>query len=78
MSEIDATPEQLRIFNTLKLNPDTMYVTPDGNHLYILSTQGDVEGLLDIERIESDKYFNEMTTEELNEALQAFLKDLTD
>lgn len=79
--EINPTPAQIDIFNILKLSPDTMYVTPDGLHLYILMTQDGVEGLLDIEWIYNmadGRRFNELNGEELNEVLQDFLETLED
>jgi hypothetical protein len=72
------TPDQTVIFALLKLAPDTMYVTPDGNHIYILMTQDDVEGLLDIEYLHSEdgKRFDEMNPDELNTYVVEFLRKL--
>lgn len=70
---------QIAIYTMLKLTPDSMYVTPDGLHLYLLMTQGDEEGLLDIEWIYNEKdgrRFNELNGDELNVVLQDYLKEM--
>ena len=75
----DLNPVHLAVYSLLKLSANTMYVTPDGLHLYILMTQDDEEGLLDIEWIANmtdGRRFSEMNGDELNEFLTDFLPTL--
>lgn len=75
--ENEPTLVEIAIYSLLKLRPDTMYVTPDGNHMYVLAATEDGDGLLNIEYIHSEhgRRFNEMTEDELNDVLVSFIED---
>lgn len=77
MSDFELNPSELAIYQILKDSPEpTLYVSPDGNHIYIIAGEGETEGLMHITRVEGKPY-NEMDGDELNEVIIDFMTNAT-